>query len=512
MGITLSPTTARNLKRLLGRRDDINTEEGLLRLSPGDVDYLLMLASDGLVGAVLNTTPITILVTGHGLQTGDTVYIDGVFDTEMNDIGANGEWIITVIDEDSFSLNDSSGTGDWEGTQGTWSNDGNLRARVVKWNTTASAWVQYGRVIVVEANGQEGQLEAGKIYVGLRAGDTESGEALYVVLLNCCQEEEPPPPDPGPCPCGPVISASATGQECGLEWIFSDITNYPCDNQPTAWSWNFGDGTGSGKTVIHTFATTGNKTVELTIFNGATECDDTTANIEVISTPTAMFAPAVTCLGALAGEPTFFANASTCAVSYEWDFGDSGTSTDETPSHTFDDPGVYTVTLTATSSSGHTDEHTEMVIVYQRPLTLCAEIIKSIADCSSPSCLDGMQIELTWNPSNNCWEGQEDVPCELDDWSTFVKVEVYPCSDPLYCDYGGPSGGFVIKQYDLFGLMGQNYITYELGGSCSVHPIDLVFIYTPNAEPSCNSNSVYLDWHVTEGACTTTIIDGGTWT
>ncbi|MCL4248323.1 MAG: PKD domain-containing protein [Anaerolineae bacterium] len=47
-----------------------------------------------------------------------------------------------------------------------------------------------------------------------------------------------------------------------------------------------------------------------------------------------------------------FTNTSTNATSYSWDFDDGETSTDAEPVHTFDDPGFYTVVLTATNSIG----------------------------------------------------------------------------------------------------------------------------------------------------------------
>lgn len=46
-----------------------------------------------------------------------------------------------------------------------------------------------------------------------------------------------------------------------------------------------------------------------------------------------------------------FTNFSQNAVSYSWDFGDGGTSTDENPTHVFAEEGSYTVTLTATNES-----------------------------------------------------------------------------------------------------------------------------------------------------------------
>ena len=49
---------------------------------------------------------------------------------------------------------------------------------------------------------------------------------------------------------------------------------------------------------------------------------------------------------------TTFTNASSEADSYEWDFGDSTTSTLTNPTKTYTAPGTYTVRLTATGPNG----------------------------------------------------------------------------------------------------------------------------------------------------------------
>jgi PKD repeat protein len=43
-------------------------------------------------------------------------------------------------------------------------------------------------------------------------------------------------------------------------------------------------------------------------------------------------------------------------TSWNWDFGDGGTSTAQNPSYTYNDPGTYTVTLTATNAYGSDGE------------------------------------------------------------------------------------------------------------------------------------------------------------
>lgn len=66
--------------------------------------------------------------------------------------------------------------------------------------------------------------------------------------------------------------------------------------------------------------------------------------------PTANFSFSVTDL------TVSFTNASSGATSYLWDFGDNvGTSTDENPTYTYGEEGIYTVKLTATNSDGSTE-------------------------------------------------------------------------------------------------------------------------------------------------------------
>lgn len=58
-----------------------------------------------------------------------------------------------------------------------------------------------------------------------------------------------------------------------------------------------------------------------------------------------------------------FSNASKDAQSFAWTFGDGNSSTDISPTHTYEDYGDYEVKLVATSSDGSTDEVTKTVSV-----------------------------------------------------------------------------------------------------------------------------------------------------
>jgi PKD repeat protein len=127
---------------------------------------------------------------------------------------------------------------------------------------------------------------------------------------------------------------------------FTDISG----NAPTAWSWNFGDGTSSAsQNPTHAYAVSGIYTVSLTATNVAGS--STATRIITVLTAggnlTANFTYAVngqfvTFADTTAGNPKTWA----------WNFGDGQTSSIQNPTHAYAAAGAYTVTLTAINQSG----------------------------------------------------------------------------------------------------------------------------------------------------------------
>jgi RHS repeat-associated protein len=90
------------------------------------------------------------------------------------------------------------------------------------------------------------------------------------------------------------------------------------------------------------------------------ERSHTSEQVGYLAFEEALVYPVVSVVAGFSGSPlsgvapltVTFTNDSTGATSYEWDFGDSATSTLDSPTHVYTATGVYTVSLTATGPSG----------------------------------------------------------------------------------------------------------------------------------------------------------------
>jgi PKD repeat protein len=136
----------------------------------------------------------------------------------------------------------------------------------------------------------------------------------------------------------------------------------------TSWMWDFGDGaTSTEQDPVHTYEEAGLYTVTLTVSNGTlTETIEREDFIEVLEAiaPEASFTAQPT--DAFVGQMVTFSNfsiqGSAAPIEYDWDFGDGGTSNDENPTHVYLEPGVFDVSLTATTPAG-SDTATETSLI-----------------------------------------------------------------------------------------------------------------------------------------------------
>ena len=147
-----------------------------------------------------------------------------------------------------------------------------------------------------------------------------------------------------------------------FEVQFSDQSS----GNATAWNWTFEGGTPATSTEQNptvTYNTPGIYDVSLTVSNSAGENTlSQTDYIEVGQAPEAGFTSDYTLGNTSAG----FTNTSQNANSYNWDFGDGESSTEENPSHDFGADGEYLVSLTVSNECG-SDTFTETITVVTAP-------------------------------------------------------------------------------------------------------------------------------------------------
>ena len=145
------------------------------------------------------------------------------------------------------------------------------------------------------------------------------------------------------------------------------------DGSVVSHHWAFGDGaTATGATASHPYAAAGTYTVTLTVTDNAGATAVETAEVTVSGPPptnqppTAVIAATSSALtadvdGAGSSDPDG------SVVGHAWTFGDGGTGTGVTASHTYAAGGTYTVTLTVTDDEGATASTTAPVTVTAPP-------------------------------------------------------------------------------------------------------------------------------------------------
>ncbi|MCO6444078.1 MAG: PKD domain-containing protein, partial [Anaerolineae bacterium] len=149
-----------------------------------------------------------------------------------------------------------------------------------------------------------------------------------------------PPPAP------PVSAFSFSVQDLTVT-----LTDQSTGEGIFSWAWEFGDGASSNEqNPTHTFAAAGTYRVRLTVTNAGgndRSGQDVTVTAPLPDAPTSAFTFTVNNLDVQ------FTDLSTGQIdTWQWDFGDGATSTDQNPAHTYAVDGTYTVRLTVANAGG----------------------------------------------------------------------------------------------------------------------------------------------------------------
>ncbi len=162
-----------------------------------------------------------------------------------------------------------------------------------------------------------------------------------------------------------------------------------------SWKWDFGDGTSSTtQNPSHKYSSPGTYTIKLTTTN-ANGCSGTTTMSNYL-TVDSITAPTFSASATSGCNPftTIFKTSS--AKSYSWDFGDSSTSTLQSPSHVYKKDGTYTVTLSIINSNGcnRTISKSSYITVNKNPDA--SFTVKTTKACK----YDGIQFNASAGSSN----------------------------------------------------------------------------------------------------------------
>ncbi len=154
----------------------------------------------------------------------------------------------------------------------------------------------------------------------------------------------------------------------------------------------------------------------LLVFVVGCKKDDDTPPVVTGTDPVASFQYEVSATNFL---EVSFSNFSQNETSYAWDFGDSNTSTEESPTHTYAAAGSYTVTLTVTGADSKTSAKSEAISIVDPNATATL-----LAGTSSKTWIlqrEGVALGIGQEQTSNGWWAfgnntpLGDRPCILDD-------------------------------------------------------------------------------------------------
>ena len=186
--------------------------------------------------------------------------------------------------------------------------------------------------------------------------------------------------------------------------LFHDISTINNGNI-VSWSWNFGDGNVSQQqNPQHVYQSTGTWTVTLTVTSNNGCIDTVSKNFSVFPLPVAQFNATNSC----EQQAIQFTDHSNVGIGnitgWNWNFGDGTSSSQQNPSHNYQAPGIYYVTLNVTTAGGCTDSLRKQVIIYSKPdanfnsTTVCLNNPTSFTNTSTIN--NGTITNWFWNFGN----------------------------------------------------------------------------------------------------------------
>jgi PKD repeat protein len=164
-----------------------------------------------------------------------------------------------------------------------------------------------------------------------------------------------------------------------------------------SYNWNLGNGTSSASTNTSlTYTAAGNYLVSLTATSNLGCAATHSQNIVISPKPVAQYNVANACLGQVSA---FNDNSIGTGLSYVWDYGNTGGSTQANPTYMYPSIGSYSTSLVVTNGSGCSDTSYVSTTVYAIPAPSLGT--GTVATCGTSYTLNaGPGASYFWQPQN----------------------------------------------------------------------------------------------------------------
>jgi PKD repeat protein len=176
-------------------------------------------------------------------------------------------------------------------------------------------------------------------------------------------------------PAAPITAVTVSGETLGFpatEYTFTAALTPQNAQLPVTYTWQATGQTPVTHPASHlpndtasfTWDVSGNYSVHVTADNGLGQPVSTDYPVVISTIPRPDFHSST--VGTAPANITFYNDTTGDADTWEWNFGDDQTSTDQAPTHTYAAPGVYTVSLKATGPEGFQSlTKTDYIHIYQ---------------------------------------------------------------------------------------------------------------------------------------------------
>lgn len=155
---------------------------------------------------------------------------------------------------------------------------------------------------------------------------------------------------------------------CSPTVQFTDLSTVPVGSV-NAWSWSFGDFASSTlQSPSHNYSFAASFTVRLIAGSGLGCTDTMTKVVTVLAVPVANFSSPDVCEGTASVFQDLTSLSSGSIISWDWNFGDGNTDTQQNPTHTYTNYGTYSVSLSVETDSGCINAYTRNIEIFENPV------------------------------------------------------------------------------------------------------------------------------------------------